>query len=664
MSDPDSSDPPSQPPESSSVGARSAEPKRPRDLLAIGQRALSAGELDGAHQAFVNAALRYSGPSQLLGGGHGWRGVAQVAMLEKDWALATRMLALAERTYQLGTDLLGPEDDDDERATELRTGLLEGRATVGTLRADIAIRRLRYAEARQAIDVVYPLYRQLGDRPCVADLWVTTARLAEREGRWFSARTAWAQVLRIRKANGDEFGQCDAIIRMVEAMLVEDEVDKARKKLDEAETLARYLEDDRLQGRVHIAMAKILEHEHAWEAAWEKWLDADFALREADPMLRGLSMVRMARSAVRVRPTEAGEYLQRGLIALLDAHHPDAIGLVLHQLAIVALVNGDARTALIAAVGADRSRGSDDIVQGVVLRALLQLQELEAAYTLALVRHDRREDEERLATLELIEARLDDPPDLRGTSTRRLLEAARDAIDAVVGPLARSRGLALSELDSRRAAMKLTGAATEQGAVQRVEEAVQDVVAGTRENGEKPFLVFEINAGQVERVPLRPGLALVGRGSNNAIRMGWDGKASRTHCAIEVDGAEIVLRNLSTTGETFVNGDPIDGDVRIDDGTRFRVGETVFHVEWDAPIAANTAVAAVQAAPGAAEAEPPEPSLPPNAPAFTDASEEDAESDMTTDDVLADDGDGVDGLGPVEKTEETEEEPGEESAPS
>jgi hypothetical protein len=619
--------------------------KRPRELLAIGQRALAAGELDGAHHAFVNAALRYSGPSQLLGGGHGWRGVAQVAMLEKDWALAERMLSLAERTYVLGADHLGPEEDDDERATELRTGLLEGRATVGTLRADIAIRRLQYAEARQAIDAVYPLYRQLGDRPCVADLWVTTARLAEREGRWFSARTAWAQVLRVRKANGDEFGQCDALIRMVEAMLVEDEVDKARKKLDEAEALARYLEDERLQGRVHIAMAKILEHEHSWEAAWEKWLDADHALRSADPMLRGLSQVRMARSAVRVRPAEAGEYLQRGLIALFDAHHPDAIGIVLHQLAIVALVNGDARTALIAAVGADRIRGGDDLVQGVVLRALLQLQELEAAYTLALVRHDRRDDEDRLATLELIEARLDDPPDLRGTSTRRLREAARDAIDAVVGPLARSRGLALSELDSRRAAMKLTGGATEQGAGQRVQEAVQDVAAGTRENGERPWLVFEITPGQTERVPLRPGLSLVGRGGNNAIRMGWDGKASRTHCAIEVDGAEIRLRNLSSSGGTYVGGDAIEDDVRIDDGTPFRVGETVFHVEWQAPIATHAAIAAVQAAPAAPAGEV-DPSTPPASFA------EPKEGDVSTDEVLADDGDGVEGLGTGD-TEET-----------
>ncbi|MEZ4317530.1 MAG: FHA domain-containing protein [Myxococcota bacterium] len=578
-------------------------PDDPRDLLGAGQRALAAGSLGKAREAFATAAMLFSGPSELLGGGHALRGVAQVAMLEKDWGLATRLLALAERTFLLGQELLDDAKEDDEAdagtTKQVRTGLLEGRATIGMLRADIAIRRLRYGDARRAIDAVYPLYRELGDRPCVADLWVTTARLAEREGRWFSARTAWAQVLRVRKANGDEFGQCDALIRMSEAMIVEDELEKARKKLVEAEELGRYLEDPVLLGRVHIAVAKILEQEHTWEAAWEKWLDAQHALRDAEPMLRGLSQVRMARSAVRVRPTEVGELLQRGLIALLDAHHPDAVGLVLHQLAIVALVNGDAKTALLASVGADRARGGDDVVQGVVLRSLLQLRELDAAYKLALVRHDRRPEDDRQATVDLIEGKLTgvdgapELPDLKGTSSKRLREAAEAALDLVVAPLARSRGLDVHEVSSRRAAMKLTGAATEQGSPERIQSAVQEAAQRLEK---KPFLVWEFGDGAPQSFPLPEGLSLVGRGSGNAVRMGWDPKASRVHCAVEVVGAEVRVKDLASSIGTQVDGESIAGEVVL--GERdFRVGDTRFWVEWRSAVAS-----AVAAPPTASEA--------------------------------------------------------------
>lgn len=544
----------------------------PRNLLSAGQRALRAGRLDSARAAFLGAAIRFSGPAELVGGGHGLRGLAQVAIAEKDWDTAVRTLELADNTYALGLDLLQDAPQDDT-TTELELSLVEGRATVGMVFADMEMRRGRFSEARKRVDSVYPLYRQLGDRPAVADLWVTTARLAEREGRWFTARTSWAQALRLRKSAGDEYGQCDALIRMAEAMLADGDVGKARPRLAAAEELARDLGVDALFGRVHMANAKVCELEHEYEAAWEKWLDAAQALRDADPLLRGLSTVRMARTAAVVRPAESPELLQKGLVDLLEAHHPDALGLVLHQLAIVALLNGDAKQGLLAAVGADRARnGEDDTVQGVVLHALLQMGAYEAAFALALYRAERIDEPDRRAMVELIRERLERVPDVEGTSLKRMRDEAALEIDVVVGPIARSRGLDVLEVGTRRAAMKLTGVNTEKGAEDRVQPAPlrSDVEA---------VVMWEIGETPESHV-LNTGVSLIGRGADNAIKMGWDAEASRVHCALEVRDGSVRLRDLASTTGTFVGGEAIDGEVELSAGDDFRVGLTRFRLEF------------------------------------------------------------------------------------
>jgi hypothetical protein len=147
-----------------------------RTLLAKGQQSLLRSNLERAHAAFEAAAQRFSGPAELLGGGHAWRGVAQVAMLKADHGLAARALGLAERTYQLGREVVA--DGDDPALVSLRLDLVEGSATCGAMRADLALRRGRFVEARHAIDAVYPLYRELGDRPSVAHRSAGRARRA------------------------------------------------------------------------------------------------------------------------------------------------------------------------------------------------------------------------------------------------------------------------------------------------------------------------------------------------------------------------------------------------------------------------------------------------------------------------------------------------------
>ncbi len=46
---------------------------------------------------------------------------------------------------------------------------------------------------------------------------------------------------------------------------------------------------------------------------------------------------------------------------------------------------------------------------------------------------------------------------------------------------------------------------------------------------------------------------------------------SREHCAIERDGDHLILRDLDSTGGTFIDGDRID-EVRLQDGLEVTIG--------------------------------------------------------------------------------------------
>lgn len=49
---------------------------------------------------------------------------------------------------------------------------------------------------------------------------------------------------------------------------------------------------------------------------------------------------------------------------------------------------------------------------------------------------------------------------------------------------------------------------------------------------------------------------------------------SREHCTIEVDGEELILRDLGSTAGTYVNGRKVDR-VRLEDGIEITVGPAV-----------------------------------------------------------------------------------------
>jgi len=63
---------------------------------------------------------------------------------------------------------------------------------------------------------------------------------------------------------------------------------------------------------------------------------------------------------------------------------------------------------------------------------------------------------------------------------------------------------------------------------------------------------------------------IVGRDETCDVRINAP-SVSREHCAIEQQGEELVLRDLGSTGGTFVDGDRVE-TVRITDGMEVTVG--------------------------------------------------------------------------------------------
>ena len=92
---------------------------------------------------------------------------------------------------------------------------------------------------------------------------------------------------------------------------------------------------------------------------------------------------------------------------------------------------------------------------------------------------------------------------------------------------------------------------------------------------EEPVFYLEILGpkGRIQRCRLRPGENLLGRAAGARIQPETP-DISRRHAVLTVDGAEVRVRDEGSRNHTFVEGEKIQGEVKVELGVLLRFGST------------------------------------------------------------------------------------------
>lgn len=88
------------------------------------------------------------------------------------------------------------------------------------------------------------------------------------------------------------------------------------------------------------------------------------------------------------------------------------------------------------------------------------------------------------------------------------------------------------------------------------------------------LIVLEGEAKDRE-IPLPESIFLIGQGGQCHLRPPCQ-QVSGLHCAIAAWAGKVRVRDLKSHSGTFVNDEPVHGEVAVRDGDRLRVGSHVF----------------------------------------------------------------------------------------
>ena len=93
-------------------------------------------------------------------------------------------------------------------------------------------------------------------------------------------------------------------------------------------------------------------------------------------------------------------------------------------------------------------------------------------------------------------------------------------------------------------------------------------------------LVVEKNGKRTRVVEIRTGLACIGRGHGNEVRIPAS-DVSRRHCQVKDKDGLLMAEDLESVNGTYLNGDLLTGEAVIRPGDRLEVGPVTFVVEYE-----------------------------------------------------------------------------------
>lgn len=283
------------------------------------------------------------------------------AMVTGDWTRA--LVKLEEAETGLDAVLTGAAEEEHE-------DLREERALCEVHRADVAIRYWRIGEAEAALDRAYAVLKK---GSVEAELWRVTARIAERQGRWSSARAAWKKADKLA-SSANEAVAADARLRLAEIALHEGKGNACRALIDQVRGLG--IEDPQVTMRVRILQAEIASMEGEIDVALDAWKDLARALDGLPQDFVALANLRRAGTEVHRAPVAAVRRVLRAAELLERIAHPDALGLAYGQLAVLATALRNPVLGALSAVGANAARDGDTVAHSL-LQAALERAELD-----------------------------------------------------------------------------------------------------------------------------------------------------------------------------------------------------------------------------------------------------------------------------------------------
>src|SRR4028119_1747125 len=98
-----------------------------------------------------------------------------------------------------------------------------------------------------------------------------------------------------------------------------------------------------------------------------------------------------------------------------------------------------------------------------------------------------------------------------------------------------------------------------------------------------PELIIKHGDRSPEKLVLERLRTTIGRSTRSDICIP-DPFASRVHAELRREGDRFILQDLGSANGTRFNGQPLTGEIPIDTGDRFQIGETVFEFLERGPV--------------------------------------------------------------------------------